>query len=160
MNKNIILSFLFILAIGFTISASSQEKTNTTQADSLRKELNSKEGSDKISTQLELALRIMESDGSEALSLANSALSAAKTAKNKNLEMLALLALGRISDLMGNKDLAEIHYDSALTIAVASGDNWNKGEILFRKGVITYNRRDEIHALEYFNSSLDRKSVV
>ena len=154
MNKNIILSFLFILAIGFTISASSQEKTNTTQADSLRKELNSKEGSDKISTQLELALRIMESDGSEALSLANSALSAAKTAKNKNLEMLALLALGRISDLMGNKDLAEIHYDSALTIAVASGDNWNKGEILFRKGVITYNRRDEIHALEYFNSSL------
>ena len=154
MNINIIWTFLFLLTIGFTYSASSQGKTNTTQTDSLRKELNSKKGPDKISTQLELALRIMESDGPEAQSLASSALSEAKTANNKNLEMRAHLILGRISDVMENKDLAEAHYDSALTISEASGDNWNKGEILFHKGVMTYNRRDEMHALEYFNASL------
>ncbi|MDP3432946.1 MAG: tetratricopeptide repeat-containing sensor histidine kinase [Bacteroidota bacterium] len=154
MYKNIIWPFLFLLIIVTAYSASSQEKITNTQTDSLRKELNIKKGSDKISTQLDLALRIMESDGPEALSLTNSALSAAKTANNKNLEMLAHLTLGRISEVMENKDLAETHYDSALTIAEASGDNWNKGEILFRKGILTYSRRDEIQALEYFNSSL------
>ncbi|MDP3915262.1 MAG: tetratricopeptide repeat-containing sensor histidine kinase [Bacteroidota bacterium] len=154
MNKNIIWSFLFVLTVVIAYSASSQEKSAFTQTDSLRKELNTKKGSDKIATQLELALRIMETEKPESQELANSALSAAKTAKNKNLEMRAYFVLGRVYDVMNNKDFAEAYYDTALTIVAVSGDNWYKGEILLRKGVITYNRRDEIHALEYFNASL------
>jgi signal transduction histidine kinase len=142
------------LTIGFTYSASSEEKFNNTQTDSLRKELNSKKGPDKISTQLELALRIMESDGSEALNLANSALSAAKTANIKNLKMRAYYTLGRIGEVLENKDFSEAYYDTALIITEASNDNWYKGEILFRKGVIKHNRNEGINALEYFNASL------
>lgn len=154
MNKKIIWPFLFLLVIVITYSASSEVKFSNTKTDSLRKELNIEKGLDKISTQLELALQIMEIEKPESQALASSALTSAKSAKNKNLEMRAHLILGRISEVMDNKDFAEAYYDTALTIAAASGDNWNKGEILFRKGVLTYNRRDEIHALEYFNASL------
>jgi len=153
MNKNIIWSFLFLLTIGSTYSASSQVKNSLTQTDSLRKELNNKKGFDKISTQLELALQIMGNDKTEARNLANSALFAAKTSNNKNLEMLAFYALGRIIEVE-NKNSSEAYYDSALIITAASGDNWYKGEILFRKGVIQYNLNKEINALENFNASI------
>lgn len=154
MNKNIIRTLLFLLTIVITHSATSEEKLSITQIDSLRKELNNKEGFDKISTQLDLALRMMENDKHEAQILADSALIAAKAANNKNLEMRAYFTLGRISEVLNKKDNSEAYYDSALIITEASADNWYKGEILFRKGVIKHNRRDEITALEYYNSSL------
>jgi hypothetical protein len=87
MDKKIIWAFLFLLVIGNTSAANFEKKNAGTQIDSLRKELNSKKGSDKISIQVELALQIMERDTHEAQILANSALLAAKTGKNKNLEM-------------------------------------------------------------------------
>lgn len=154
MNKNSIWPFLLLLTIAITYSAFAEEKLSITQIDSLRKELNNKKGIDKISTQLELALQIMGNDKHEAKLLADSALVAAKTANNKNLEARAYIILGRISDIMERKDLSETYYDTALIITETSGDNWNKGEIQFRKGVISYNRNEEIKALEYFNASI------
>jgi len=154
MNKKIIWPFLLLLSIAIPNSASSEEKISNTKLDSLRKELNIKKGSDKISTQLELALQVMVNDEYEAQILANSALIAARNAKNKNLEMHAYLTLGRISEVWDNKDFSEAYYDTALVITKASGDNWHKGEILFHKGVIKHNRNEGISALEYFNASL------
>ena len=154
MNIKIIWPFLFLLTIAITYSAFSEEKLSITQIDSLRKELNNKKGLDKISTQLDLAIQIIENDKHEAKLLADSALIAAKTANNKNLETRAYFILARISETLDRKDLSEAYYDTALIITEASGDNWNKGEIQFRKGVISYNRNEEIKALEYFNASI------
>ncbi len=154
MYKKFIWPSLFLLIFAITYSASSKEKLSITQIDSLHKELTNKRGFDKISTHLELALQIMENDEHEAQILANSALIAAKTANNKNLEMRAYFTLGRISELLDIKDLSEAYYDTALIITEASSDNWYKGEILFRKGVIKNTRSEEIKALEYFNASI------
>lgn len=154
MNKKIIWPFLFLLTIAISYSAYSEEKISNTKLDSLRKELNNKKGSDKISTQLELAIQVMANDEHEAQILANSALIAARNVNNKNLEMRAYLTLGRISEVWDNKDFSEAYYDTALVIAEASGDNWHKGEILFHIGVIKHNRNKGISALEYFNASL------
>jgi signal transduction histidine kinase len=154
MRKKLIWSFLILLTIGGTYAANFEKKLSITQIDSLRNELNNKKGTDKISIQMELALQIMGSDKNEAQILANSALLAAKNAKNKNLEMHAFYILGRISDVLNNKAVSEAYYDSAYTIAEATGDNWNKGEILYRQGVIKYNRSEELKALEYFNAAI------
>jgi len=154
MNKNIIWPFLFLLTILIASSVPAEGKNTDTQIDSLRKELNNKRGDNKTSTQLELAHKLIETDSHEARSLANSALSAVKTTNNKSMEMRAYLILGRINQVLDIKDVSEAYYDTALTIAEASGDNWYKGEILFYKGVIKHNSREEINALEYFNASL------
>jgi len=154
MNKRIIWSFLFLLTIVIIYPASSEGKFSFTQIDSLRKELNNKKGFDKTTTQLDLAVLIMENDKYEAQVLANSALIAAKTSNNKNLEIRAYFVLGRISELMNNNDFSEAYYDSALIITETSSDNWYKGEILFRKGVIKHSRNEAIDALEYFNASI------
>ncbi len=154
MNKKIIGPILFLLTCIVSFSASSEEKFSMAQIDSLRKEFNSQKGIDKISTQLELALRIIEIDQIEAKVLANSALINAQTANNKNLEMRAYYILGRISELLDNKMVSLAYYDTALIITEASGDNWYKGEILFHKGVIKHNHNEELNALKYFNASL------
>jgi len=154
MNKKFNWPILFLLTFVISYSAFSEEKLSVTKIDSLRKELNIKKGFDKISTQLDLALQIVEKDAHEAQVLADAALFAVKITNNKNLEMRAYYVLGRISQVLDNKNLSEAYFDTALTIAKASGDNWYKGEILFRKGVIKYNNRDEINALEYLNASL------
>jgi len=154
MNKNIVCLFLFLLTFVITYPASAEEKQSKTQIDSLRRELINNRGFDKISTQLDLALLIMENNNDEAKILANSALIAAKTADNKNLEMRAYFILGRTSEIMDKMDLSDAYYDTALIITEASRDNWYKGDILFRKGVIKHNRNEEIKALEYFNASL------
>jgi signal transduction histidine kinase len=154
MNKKIILPFLFLLTIAFAYSTYSQDRFSIAQSDSLRKEINSKKGLDKISAQLELALQSIGSDGNEAQNLTATALIEAKSIKNKNLEARAYYILGRISEALNNKDFCEAYYDTALMITESSGDNFNKGEILFRKGIIKHNNREEIHALEFFNASL------
>ena len=154
MNKKILWSFLLLLSVVATYPSFSEEKSGMNHTDSLRKELNNKKGLDKITAQLELALLIMGKDQHDAKILADSALSAAKAANNKNLEMRTYFVLGRISEALNNKNLSETHYNTALTIAENLRDHWYKGEILHRKGVIKHNRGEEINALEYFNASL------
>ncbi|OFX52958.1 MAG: hypothetical protein A2066_20690 [Bacteroidetes bacterium GWB2_41_8] len=154
MNKKIIWIFLFLMTIGFTYSVCSQEKSGITSIDSLRKELNNKKGIAKISVQLEIANKLIDVDIDEAQIMANSALAAARISNNKSLEMRAYLILGRINHTINIKNVSEAYFDTALIIAETSGDNWYKGEILFYKGVIKHNNREEIRALEYFNASL------
>ncbi len=154
MNKNTIWSFLFLLAILIAHSVSSEGKNTATQIDSLRKELDNNKGLDRISTQLELALLIVDSDNHESKSLANSALLAAKTASHKSLEMRAYFTLGRINQALDIKDISLAYLDTALTLSEDTHDNWYKGEILFRKGVIKHSLNEDITALEYFNASI------
>lgn len=154
MKKTIGWSILFSLTFLISISASSEGKVTNAQIDSLRKELDHKRGVDKISSQLDLALQVMEKDKSEALKLSVSALNEAKAAKELSLEIHAYFVLGRINEAKASLDISEAYYDTAQIISEASGDNWQKGEILYRKGVIKYSRNEEINALEYFNASL------
>jgi tetratricopeptide (TPR) repeat protein len=154
MGGNIKYSFLFLLIILTTGPAFSEENIRETQIDSLRKELNITDGSDLISTQLELALQIINNDKYEAQRLAEAALSATRTTTNKNLEMRAYYVMGRVRDVFDINDLSEAYYDTALTLSESTGDNWYKGEILFRIGVNKHNMGDEIQALKYFNTSL------
>jgi signal transduction histidine kinase len=154
MNKTI--TYLILLFLTFVVSASatSGEKINFAQIDSIRNELKGKSGFDKIAMQLDLALRIMENDQKEAQVLAHSALIAAKTAKNGELEMRAYFMLGRINEVLDNRKLSETYYDTALIFTEASADNWYQGEILFHKGVIKHKQNEEINALKYFNASV------
>ncbi len=154
MNKNTIWTFLFLLIVLIAYSAASEGKNIDTQIDSLRKELNNNKGSDRISTQLELAIQIVDNNNHEAESLANSALLAAKTANDKSLEMLAYYTLGRINQVLAIKDISLAYLDTALTLSEDTHDNWYKGEILFRKGVIKHSLNEDITALEYFNASI------
>jgi signal transduction histidine kinase len=154
MNKKIFCCFLILYTAAITFSAFSEAKFSNTLVDSLRKELIKKKGSDRIAIQLDLAMQIMENEKHEAQMLADSALKASLALKSKNMEMRSYLVLGRINELLNKKDLSDNYYDSALPIAETLGDNWYKGEILFRKGVITNSRSEEIKALEYFNASL------
>jgi len=159
MNFKIICFLLLLLTVVDTYSVQPQEEPLFTKTDSLRKELNTKSGVDKISTQLDLALLLIDKNAKEAQGLADSALLAAKSAINKNLEMRAYYLLGRASEVLNNKNLSETYYDTALTIGKALGENWYKGEILYRKGLIKHNRGEEISALEYFNASLQAGRV-
>ncbi len=154
MNKHIIRTFLLLLTISIACPAFSQVKISNAQTDSLRQVLKNSKASDKTSVQLELALLIMGSDKHEAQILADSALSAARTSHNQNLEMRAYLVLGRINQLSDKKNLSEAYYDTALTITKTTGDNWNKGEILYHLGEIKHSYGEEIKALEYFNAAL------
>jgi signal transduction histidine kinase len=154
MSKHIIRAILLLVVVLSSTPAYSEEKIGDNQSDSLRKESKTKGGQDKISTRLALALQILDTDRYEAQRLADSVLLAGKTVNNKNLEMLAYYTLGRISDVLENKDLSLANYDTALTLSDATGDNWYKGEILYRIGAIKRNRGEEIKALEYFNASL------
>lgn len=154
MNKKILWSTLFLLIITITYSAFSEEKLSLTQIDSLRKALNNTKGLDRISAQLELSILIVVNDSHESKNLANSALLAAKKAGHKSLEMRAYFTLGRINQALELKDISLAYLDTALTFSEATHDNWYKGEILFRKGVIKHSRNEDITALEYFNTSI------
>lgn len=152
MTKNTFLLLLFLVSI--CSSGYSQTANNDAKTDSLRKELNDKKGSDKIAAQLELASLIIEKNTPDAQSLAREALQASKILRNKSLEMRAYLTLGKAIQVSDNIDLSAAYYDSALTIAETTGDNWYKAEILFRKGLIEHRLRKEINALEDFNDAI------
>jgi len=154
MNKKIFLYFVFLLTASITFPAFSEAKFSNVQIDSLREQLKKNKGAERIAVQLELAMQIMENEKHEAQLLADSALKASLALKNKNLEMRSYLALGRINEVLNKKDLSVNYYDSASIIANVLNDNWYKGEVLFRKGVIKNSRGEEINALEYFNGSI------
>lgn len=146
--------FLILLFFGIGTFGYSEGKIINEKADSLRNEISTKKGTAKISTQLELGVLLLERNTVEAANLAKTALKASKDLKNKNLEMQALHLLGRVNQEMGKNDISIAYYDSSLIIAEKENNNWFKGEILFRKGVIKFNRVDELEALECFNSSI------
>jgi len=135
MNKIITWSFIFLFAYLAACSDPADEK-NEVQSDRLRRESDINGVSGKISTRLDRALLILENDKAETQRLADSALAAARVAKNKNLEMRAFYLLGRVSDLLHTRDLSIVYYDSALALAEVINDNSDKGEILFRIGLV------------------------
>ncbi len=154
MNKTRFWIFLLLFSMLILFSAFSEGEILAIKIDSLRKEYALKNGIDKISTQLELGMLILGTDKTEALNLANSALLSAKAMKNSNLEMRSYLFLGKINQELDKRNNSDAYYDSALTIAEASRDNWYKGEILYCKGGIKQSNSEELKALEYFNASL------
>ena len=122
--------------------------------DSLRHEANQGKGAEKISAQLELALHIHENENDEATKLANSALELARQAGNRDLEMRANYVLGRINYVIREYDFSDTFYNEALKISDVLGENWYKGEVLFRKGVIQHQKGESLRALELFNEAV------
>jgi signal transduction histidine kinase len=146
-----------LLAFGMTVIAVAGYAGNSkidASVDSIRNELRTKTGIAKIKTQLDLANRLQNRDKNEAINLANSALAMAKQTQEEELVLTAYLALGKFHETIDKRDLASSYYDSALVVSAKLKENWFKGEVLFRKGVIEHHRGDEILALNYFNESL------
>lgn len=154
MNKHFGWAILVFFIVLNSSVARSQEKIADSTTDSLHKEIRIKSRPNKASAQLELALQILNTDIHEAQKLADSALSAAKTMNDKNLEMLSYYTLGRIGVVLDNEDLTLANYERALNLADSTGDNWYKGEILYRLGAFRRNQGEEIEALELFNASI------
>lgn len=156
MNKNIQPWFLlFFLSLYFFLPAISfGQPAGTQKTDSLREALSQKTGAEKNSVQLDLALLIHEKNEKEALDLANAALESAAETGNRDLEMRANYVLGRTYFVHNERGLSETYYNRALRISNEIGENWHKGEILFRKGVIEHRKGDSFNALELFNESV------
>jgi signal transduction histidine kinase len=153
-NNNKLSSFLVLFNLLVFSSATCAEDFSTRKIDSLRMKLSNTAGVEKISIQLDLALKIINNNKNEALSLSESALKAAKTLGNRTLKMHSFFTLGRIYSELDNLELSLANLDSALIIAEEINDNWNKGEILFRAGVVKHRKGDYFLALETFNASI------
>ena len=148
-------SFLILFQLHFFLPAQVYSQASGPQKiDSLRNELSQKAGAKKIAAQLELALDIQRKEKDEALELANSALELARKDENQNLEMRAYYVLGRIYFSDGDHDLANNYFSRALELSDAIDENWYKGEILFRQGVIEHQKGEALQALEHFNESV------
>jgi len=149
-----IFSILFILApfiFGSTAIANTVQQRKT---DSLRLEIEERNGAEKITSQLELALLIFENSNQEAKELAKSALSSAKEIGDIDLQLRAFLVHGRV--FMGSEelDLSQAYYDSALFLSDLIAEVEYKGEILFRQGVNQYKKGDQVKALETYAEAL------
>jgi signal transduction histidine kinase/uncharacterized pyridoxamine 5'-phosphate oxidase family protein len=155
MNNNIWLRSIFILFLTLKISfASNAEIGDNSNIDSLYRIINQKTGTDKINTQLDIALQIVNKNKDESVIMAKSALVAAKTTGNKNLVMHSYYMLGRIYTEAANNSLSLVYLDTALVIAESVNDNWNKGEILYQIGVNKHRMGEALKALESFNTSI------
>jgi signal transduction histidine kinase len=127
---------------------------NLPKTDSLQEAVAENTGNEKISAQLDLALYIHEKNEQEALKLTKSALESAIEIADRNLEMQAYFTIGRIYFPHNNQELAEAYFDRALKLSDEIEENWYKGEILFRKGVIEHRKGESFQALELFNQSI------
>lgn len=155
MNATIWLwSFLLFFKMLIISSATYGQFITDTKTDSLHTVIHKKTGADKITSQLDLALQIINTDKDEAMRLANSALPAAKNIGNKNLEKRSYCMLGRIYTELENNELSLAYLDSALLITEATDDDWYKGEILFRTGVVKHIMGEDLQALESFNTAV------
>ena len=130
------------------------ETVQNVKADSLRKKLENTIGVEKISTQLELALHVFESNKQEAIVLAKSALETAQEIGDLKLEMRSYFVYGRIFLASGDIALSQAYYDTALYISNVIGDLEYKGEILFRQGVNYYRKSEQLKALETYSEAL------
>ena len=154
MDRKVFYPLLFLVVFLTNCIAYGQDNIIDNQIDSLRKELNIREGVKKVSTQLELAFNLLERDIAEAKNLANSGLTSAQTMKERGLEMRAYYIIGRADNGLRNMDSAMVNYEKALKLASDLDDNWNRGEILYRIGSVKRSNGDEIGALESYNESL------
>jgi signal transduction histidine kinase/Tfp pilus assembly protein PilF len=121
--------------------------------DSLRVVISQNTGTEKISAQIELALKIQENE-EEALELANAALESAIEINDRILELRAYYTFGRIYSTHNKHEASEAYYNRALKISDEIGENWYKGEILFRMGVVDHRNGDSRQALDYFSRSI------
>lgn len=145
-----------VLLVTFLFSTllSSGKNSGDYKIDSLQQEVNSSTGTRRITSQLELAILVLETDTDKALDLANSALLESKKEKNKSLEMQSYNALGRIYFKKTDKAHSLLFLDSALQISNNLNENWYKGEILFRMGVNKHQMGEKLAALETFSASV------
>lgn len=134
--------------------SSPAQEFNEMRADSLRDAISSARGTDKAGLQLELARIIPDSDKELAREMVNSALSAARKAGDKSLEMISFYEMGKLYTTFNNIDISQAFFDSALFIAGEIEDNWYKSEILFRKGSNQHRQTEDFQALEYFNEAI------
>jgi len=146
--------YLFFIHILFLNTNARAQSVYSEKADSLRKVLNEKTGTDKISVQLDLSLQLSKRDKEEAKQLAESALAEAKQAGNKSLEMRAYFVLGKNNLDYFDVQVAHAYLDSALNIANLINDNWFKSEILLRMGSNYHTHGDNLKALQAFNDAV------
>lgn len=130
------------------------QAANTHKIDSLHKEVAENSGPELINTQIELALNILTSNTEEAQELANSALESAIKSGDRESEMRAYYILGRVYFAKNDHDLSITYYNRALQVSDLLNENWCKGEILFRQGVIFHQNGEPLIALEKFNNSI------
>ncbi|MCF8380781.1 MAG: tetratricopeptide repeat protein [Bacteroidales bacterium] len=145
----LILIFLLMFA-----SVAQAEVVSKTKTDSLREALNINRGDEKIATQLNLALEIIENQKEEAMRLAIASLSEARNAGNRTLEMRSYYVIGRVYQEETSLVLSQAYYDSALIISNEISNNWYKGEILYHIGANYRKKGDIIQALEYYSNAL------
>lgn len=147
-------SFLILINILLLSFATCAVPINNTKTDSLQEVINTKTGADKISSQLDLALQLINTNKKEALSVSISALSGARVIGHKNLEMQSYFVLGKIYTELDNHQLSLAYLDSALQINSAINDKHYKGEILFHIGVNMHRLGESIQALESINAAV------
>ena len=78
----------------------------------------------------------------------------ARVAKIVNKQALSLLALGRISDLLGNKQKAIGYYEQSLQLSQITGDQSGQATLFNNIGDIYGRVGNQQKALDYFNQSL------
>jgi signal transduction histidine kinase len=160
MEKASFWPWLFFVVLFTNSNTYGQVNPLDNRIDSLRKEVSDTEGTKRVSSQLELAFQLLERDINEAKSLATSALLPAQTLKESSLEMRAYYIMGRADNVLRVWDSAMSHYTKALKLAIALGDNLNRGEILYRIGGVKRSTGDEIGALESYNESLQASRMA
>ncbi|WP_346855748.1 tetratricopeptide repeat-containing sensor histidine kinase [uncultured Draconibacterium sp.] len=145
-----------VLLVSFLFSTvlSSGKNSGDYKIDSLQQEVNSSTGTRRITSQLELAVLVLETNTDKALDLANSALLQSKKEKDKSLEMQSYNVLGRIYFKKTDKAHSLLYLDSALQISNDLNENWYKGEILFRIGTNKHQMGEKLAALETFSASV------
>ncbi len=150
-RKTILTLFISIVLIGLGAG----EFCCAQKEDSLRTVLNQSTGNERISTQLDLALHLIDSKNNESLSLAQSALLMAQQKKSQNQVMRAYYLLGRIHLVANNLDEAESCFDMALEKSDSVGEFWYRGETLFRKGSTQHRKGNDSQALDYLYQAVD-----
>ena len=146
--------FLIFIVLPFFSLAIQPQNSGVEYIDSLLQQVDQKTGTDRINSQLDLAIELLGKQNKVAQTLADSALVSAKMRKNKNLEMRSYLMLGIIHTELLNYSHSLIKLENALQLAEAEKDNWYLSEILFRMGVNKHRMGEFVPALESFTSSI------
>ncbi len=93
-------------------------------------------------------------ENSERMKLAFSGLALARSAKIDSLQIKAFIIIANLQTESDENQISLHYLDSALQIANIYKDNWNIGEIWYRKGVNYHRLGEPLIALEAFNESL------
>ncbi|MCY1720685.1 tetratricopeptide repeat protein [Prolixibacteraceae bacterium Z1-6] len=136
----------------FTLVSSGEIHNNTNNNEPETIDINSLSGT--LSSQIDNALQLIDTNPEKAQILAKSALQTAQSEGNKNIEMQSYFVLGRVSTISNNNKLALAYLDTALTIAEHTDDSWYQGEILYRTGALQHRLGDNLQALETFNNAI------